>query len=167
VNEFEGVQEYEANSAHDVGRLTSGRPLITIAFLVLALIGAGAAFVWHEYDSSLEALIGFKSETAPAVVSLKTFEEYKQAVDGSLQRDRELLRIQDAQLKRMSDQVLQLVKKLDLLENKVRDAQAAIPPAPKATAKKPTERPRISTGGAPLPPAPASSEVQTPTNPPR
>jgi hypothetical protein len=123
------------------------------------LIGAGAAFLWYEYNSSLS----FKSETAPPVISLKTFEEYQQAV----QRDHELLKIQEAQLKRMSDQVLQLVMKLDLLESNARNAQAAIPVAPKAASKKPAERPRISTGGAPLPPAPGSGEVQAPTNPPQ
>jgi hypothetical protein len=164
VNEFEGEQEYETEPALDLGPLKSSRPPITIAiFISLALIGAGAAFLWYEYDRSFS----FKSETAPPVVSLKTFEEYQQAVDGSLQRDHELLKIQDAQLKRMSDQVLQLVMKLDLLESNARNAQAAIPLAPKAPAKKPAERPRISTGGAPLPPATGSSEVQAPTNPPQ
>jgi hypothetical protein len=161
VNEFEGEQEYETEPALDLGPLKSSRPPISIAiFISLALIGAGAAFLWYEYDSSFS----FKSETAPPVVSLKNFEEYQQATDGSLQRDHELLKIQDAQLKRMSDQVLQLVMKLDLLETNARNAQAAIPLAPK---KKPAERPRISMGGSPLPPAPGSSEVQAPTNPPR
>jgi hypothetical protein len=164
VSEFEGKQEYETEPAPDLGPLKGSRPPITIAiFILLALIGAGAAFFWHEYDSSLS----FKSETAPPVVSLKAFEEYQQAVDGRLQRDHELLKIQDAQLKRMSDQVLQLVAKLDLLESNARNAQAAIPVAPKAASKKPAERPRLSTGGAPLPPAPGSSEVQAPTNPPQ
>jgi hypothetical protein len=163
VNEFEGKQEYETESAPDLGPLKSSRLPITIAIaIVLALIGAGAAFFWYEYDSSLEAR---KSETAPPVVSLKSFEDYKQAINESLQRDHELLKIQDAQLKRMSDQVLQLIMKLDLLESNARNAQAAIPPAPKAAPKKPAERPRISTGGAPLPPESESSEVQAPTNP--
>jgi hypothetical protein len=165
VSENEGEQEYDTEPAPHLGRLKSSRPTIAIAiFILLALIGAGTAFFWYEYDSSFS----FKSETAPPVVSLKTFEAFQQAVDGSLQRDHELLKIQDAQLKRMSDQVLQLVMKLDLLESNARNAQAAIPVpvAPKAAPKKPAERPRISTGGAPLPPAPGSSEVQAPTNPP-
>jgi hypothetical protein len=63
----------------------------------------------------------------------------------------------------MSDQVLQFVMKLDLLESNVRNAQAAIPVAPKAAPKKPAEKPR----GAPLPPAPGSSEVAAPTTPPQ
>ena len=167
VNEFEGEQEYETEPAPNLGPLKTIRPITIAIFIVMALLGAGAAFFWHEYGSALEALTSFKSEAAPPIVSLKTFEEYQQAVDGSLQRDHELLKIQDAQLKRMSDQVLQLVMKLDLLESNARNAQAAIPLAPKAPAKKPAERPRISIVGAPLPPAPGSSEVQAPTNPPR
>jgi hypothetical protein len=164
VSEFEGEQEYETEPAPHLGPLKSSRPQITIAvFILLALIGAGAAFFWYGYDSSPS----FKSETAPPVVSLKTFEEYQQATDGSLPRDHELLKIQDAQLKRMSDQVLQLIMKLDLFESNVRNAQAAIPVAPKAAPKKPAEKPRISTGGAPLPPAVGSSEVRAPTNPPQ
>jgi hypothetical protein len=161
VSEFEGEQEYAREPAPNLGPLKSGRPITIAIFILLALIGSGAAFFWHEYVSS----IIFKSETTPPVVSLKTFEDYQRTVDASLQRDHELLKIQDAQLKRMSDQVLQLVMKLDLLESNARNAQAAITVAPKAVPKKPAEKPRISTGGAPLPPAAGSSEVQTPTNP--
>ena len=163
MSEFESKEEYETEPAPDFGPLKRSRPAITISiFILLVLIGAGAAFFW-EYGSSFS----FKSETAPPVVSLKTFEEYKRALDGSLQRDHELIKIQDAQLKRMSDQVLQLIMKLDLLESNARNAQAAIPVAPKAAPKKQTVNPRISTGGAPLPPATGSSQVQAPTNPPQ
>ena len=162
MSEFESEQEYEREPAPSLRPLKSSRSITIVIFVLLALIGSGAAFFWHEYDS----LLTFKSAASP-VVSLKAFEEYQQAVDASLQRDHESLKIQDAQLKRMSDQVLQLIMKLDLLEGNVRNAQAAIPVAPKAAPKKPTEKPRISTGGAPLPPAPGSSEVQTPTNGPQ
>jgi hypothetical protein len=100
VNEFEGEQEYETESAPDLGPLKNSRPPINIViFIVLALIGAGAAFFWYEYGSVTEALTSFESETAPPVVSLKAFEEYQQAVDESLQRDHELLKVQGAQLK--------------------------------------------------------------------
>jgi hypothetical protein len=99
VNEFEGEEEYETEPARNLGPLKTSRPNNIAISIAMALLGAGAAFFWHEYDSSPI----FKSETAPPVVSLKNFEEYQQATDGSLQRDHELLKIQDAQLKRMSD----------------------------------------------------------------
>ena len=68
MNEFEGEQEYEMETAPDLGPLKNGRPPITIAiFIALGLIGAGAAFFWHEYGSVTEALTSFKSETAPPV----------------------------------------------------------------------------------------------------
>jgi hypothetical protein len=167
VNEFEGEQEYETEPARNLGPLKTSRPITIAIFIAMALLGAGAAFFLHEHGSALEALTSFKSEAAPPVVTLKAFEEYQQAIDGSLRRDHELLRVQDAELKQLSDRVLQLVMKLDLLETNARNAQAAIPLAPKAAAKKPAERQRISIGGAPLPPAPGSSEVEAPTNPPR
>jgi len=164
LTEFEGEQEYEAESAPNL-EPKSSRPITIAIFIVMASIGAGSAFFWHEYGGEPIALTSFKSETAPPVVSQKTFEDYQRTVGESLRRDHELLKVQNAELKQLSDQVLQLVMKLDLLENNVRDAQAAIPPAPKPAVKKRAEKPRISTGGAPLP-APDSSEAQAPTNPP-
>jgi hypothetical protein len=94
VSEFEDEQEYEREPAPNLGPLKSSRP-ITIAIFLLALMGFGAAFLWHEYGGSLI----FKSETTPPVVSLKAFEEYKQTVDASQQRDHELLKVRTRSLR--------------------------------------------------------------------
>ena len=156
--EFEGEREYETEPARDIGALRSSRRTAIVIYIVLALTGSGAAFLWREYGGALDDFAIFKSEAAPQAVSLKVFDEYQQAVAGNLRRYSEMLQAQDAEIKRLSDQVLQLTMKIDSLESRARDAQAAISPAPKAASKKPAAKPRISTGGAPLPPAPEEKQ---------
>jgi hypothetical protein len=165
-NELEGEREYESESVPDLGPLRRRRRRTIAICTVMALIGAGAAFAWYEYGGVPETLASFK---ATPVVSLKTFEQYQQAIAASLRRDQELLQAQDAELKRLSDQFSQLATKLDLLESKARDAQATFVNDPKAAPKKPATKPapRISTGGNPLPPEPGRGEVPSPTTPPR
>ena len=152
-HEFEGEREFETELARDIGALRSSHGTAIVICIVLALTGSGAAILWGEYGGALDDFAIFKSEAAPQAVSLKVFDEYQQAVAGNLRRYSEMLQAQDAEIKRLSDQVLQLTMKMDSLESRARDAQAAISPAPKAASKKPAGKPRISTGGAPLPPA--------------
>ena len=167
--EFEGEREYETEPAPDLGPLKSSRRTTIVFSIVAALIGGSAAFVWHTYDGVIEALPTFKSGAAPSVVSVKAFEEYQRAVAGNLRSNSEMLQAQDVEIKRLSDQVLQLVVKMDLLESNTRDAQAAIPSSPKAAPKKSAAKPapRISTGGAPLPPEQGRSDAPASTTPPR
>lgn len=146
---------YETEPVPDLGPLRSGRSRRTtiLVCIVMAVIGSGVAFLWRGYGA-FEGLPIFKTETAPQAVSSKAFEEYQQATAVNLGRDREMLQALDAEIKRLSDQVLRLTIKMDSLESSARDAQAAIGPAPKAAPKKPAAKPaRIPTGGAPLPPA--------------
>ena len=156
-HEFEGEREFETELARDIGALRSSRGTAIVICIVLALTGSGAAILWGEYGGALDDFAIFKSETAPQAVSLKVFDEYQQAVAGNLRRYSEMLQAQDAEIKRLSDQVLQLTMKIDSLESRARDAQAASP-APKAAPKKPAAKPRISTGGAPPPPAPEEKQ---------
>jgi hypothetical protein len=152
-HEFEGEQEYLTEAAPDIGPLRSGRHMTIVISIVLALIGSGAAFLWHGYEGALERFPIFGSETAPQAVSLKSFDEYQRAVAGDLRRYSEILEIQDIEIKRLADQVLNLTTKMDSLESRTRDAQAAIPPAPKEAAKKQGGKPRMSTSEAPSLPA--------------
>jgi len=167
-DELEGDREHETESAAQLGPLRSGRSTILRICIVMALVGA-SAFLWLQYGDAPKALMGLKSEPGPPVVSLEAFDKYRQEVAGNLQREDELLQAHEAELKRLSEQLMQLVTKLDLLEHKAPDAQAAIPLAPKAVPRKPATKPapRVSTGGAPLPPAPGSSEAQAPPDAPR
>jgi uncharacterized coiled-coil protein SlyX len=152
--EFDSEREYETKPARDIGALGSSRRTAIVIYIVLALIGSSAAFLWGEYGGTLDDFAIFKSEAAPQAVSSKVFDEYQQAVAANLRRYSGMLEAQDAEIRRLSDQVLHLTMKLDSLESSARDAQAAISPAPKAASKKPAAKPRISPGSdAPLPPA--------------
>ncbi|MDO8400633.1 MAG: hypothetical protein Q7T45_22725 [Bradyrhizobium sp.] len=89
----------------------------------------------------------------------------QQQVAGSVQSTERLLAAQQAEIKRLSDQVVVLSGKLDLLQRPLSSAQAALPaaaPAPAAPKPVAAAKPKkpaavqstgsISTGGAPLPP---------------
>src|SRR5271168_4515806 len=149
---FEGERECETEAAPDIGPLRNSHRTTIVIYILLALIGSGAAFLWHGYDGALEGLLIFKSEIAPQAVSLKSFDDYQREVAGDLRRYDEILRDQDAQIKQLTDQVWHLNTWMDSLESHVRDAQAAIPPAPKEASKKPAAKPPTFTGGSPLPP---------------
>src|SRR5207253_7131202 len=139
------------------------------------VIGAGSAVVWHSFGGSLPALpslpsfassSGTEPSTAPAVavadkpVGLKDLEALQQQITGSIQSNDQLLASQQAELKRLADQVAVLTAKVDLLERPAASAQASVPatpppaPAPAAPRKRPAapQQPAgISVGGAPFP----------------
>jgi hypothetical protein len=150
-HEFEGEREYLTEAAPDIGPLPSRRHKTIVVYIVLALIGGGAAVLWHGYEGALEEFPIFGS--APQAVSLKSFDEYQRAVAGDLRRYNEVLEAQDIKIKRLTDQVLHLMTEMDSLESRTRDAQAAIPPAPKEAPKKPGGKPRMSKGDAASPSA--------------
>jgi hypothetical protein len=148
--------------------------LLTVAVIALAAIGAGSAVLWHSFGGSLP-LPSFIStsatETPPPApvavadkpVGLKDLQALQQQITGSIQSNAQLLASQQAELKRLTDQVAVLTAKVDLLERPAASAQASVPsPAPPpAAAAAPRKRPAapkqpaaagISVGGAPLPP---------------
>jgi uncharacterized coiled-coil protein SlyX len=137
----------------------------------LAILGTASAFAWRAYDGGPLTLPSFLSGTGqtavpPAVaaadkaVTLKDLQALQQQVAGPLQSNAQLLAAQQAEIKRLSDQVSALAAKVEALEHPPASAQASLPaPAPPATAaarKKPAapKTPAgISVGGAPLTPA--------------
>jgi uncharacterized coiled-coil protein SlyX len=132
----------------------------------LALFGSASALVWRTLGSGLPALPSFTSNAAPAAdvpdksVGLKDFQAFQQQVTGTMQSTAQLVAAQQAEIKRLSDQVAALAAKLDALQRSAASAQAAAPvppppPAPAAPKKRPAapkQAPGISVGGAPLPP---------------
>lgn len=156
-------------------------PLFHIVIgVMLACFGSGSALVARAYGMGLPTLPSFASGTSvasstsaansPAPVAVKPvalsdLQALQQQVAGSLQSTERLLAAQQAEIKRLSDQVVVLSGKLDLLQRPLSSAQAALPtqtpaPAPKPVAaakpKKPAQAQStgtISTGGAPLPAA--------------
>jgi uncharacterized coiled-coil protein SlyX len=130
----------------------------------LAVLGVISAVLWRAYGDSLPALPslasirGTSAEAADKPVGLKDFQAFQQQVAGSIQSTAQLLAAQQAEIKRLSDQVTALNAKIDTLQRPAASAQASVPPpaapaTPAAPKKKPAPKPAatISTGGAPLP----------------
>jgi uncharacterized coiled-coil protein SlyX len=134
----------------------------------LALFGAASASLWYASGGGLPALPSFASSVAapgaaPAevpdkTVGLKDFQAFQQQIAATLQSTAQLVAAQQADIKRLSDQVAALTAKIDTLQNPATSAQTATaappPPAPAARKRSPAPKqpPGISVGGAPLPP---------------
>jgi uncharacterized coiled-coil protein SlyX len=138
-----------------------------IAAALLAVIGASSAVVWHGFGGGFPAWPSFASGTEPAAgpavvadkpAGLKDLQALQQQIAGSAQSTAQLLAAQQAEIKRLADQVAVLTAKVDLLERPAASAQASVPAAapPPAAARKrpivPKQPAGISVGGAPLPP---------------
>jgi uncharacterized coiled-coil protein SlyX len=147
---------------------------IAVAVALLAATGVASAFAWRAFGGvplTLPSLPSFALLTGqpatPAVVAdkpvgLKDLQALQQQLAGPLQSNAQLLAAQQAELKRLSDQVSALTAKVDALEHPPASAQASLPasapPSPAAPRKKPAAPklpPGISTGGAPLPVTPS------------
>jgi len=91
---------------------------------------------------------------------LKEFEVLQQQIATTTQSTAQSVAAQQAEIKRLSDQVSALAAKIEQLQNPAPSAQAPAAPAPPppatpAARKRPaaaTPAPGISVGGAPLPP---------------
>jgi uncharacterized coiled-coil protein SlyX len=136
----------------------------------LAMVGIASALAWRTYGGGPLTLPSFLSATEqtaapPAVaaadkpVTLKDVQALQQQIAGPLQSNAQLLAAQQAELKRLSDQMSALTAKVEALEHPAASAQASLPAsAPPAPASAPRKKPAapkppgISVGGAPLPP---------------
>lgn len=149
-------------------------PLFHIVIgVMLVCFGSGSALVARAYGMGLPTLPSFSSGTSvassPAPVAVKPvalsdLQALQQQLAGSVQATERLLAAQQAEIKRLSEQVVVLSGKLDLLQRPLSSAQAALPTQAPAAAPKPVAaaKPKkpapvqttgsTSTGGAPLPP---------------
>jgi hypothetical protein len=141
-------------------------PLFHIVVAVmLACFGSGSALLWQAFGMGLPVLPSFTTSVASSAapvadkpVGLSDLRALQQQIAGSVQSTERLLTAQQAEIKRLSDQVVVLSGKLDLMQRPLASAQAALPaPAPKPVAPAPRKKPApaqstgaISTGGAPL-----------------
>lgn len=145
-------------------------PLFHIVVAVmLACFGSGTALASRAFGiavpgfpSSSTSVASTAAPVAEKPIGLRDLQALQQQIAGSVQSTERLLTAQQAQqaeIKRLSDQVAALSGKLELLQRPIASAQAAIPvPRPKAAAARPKKPPpvqttgAISTGGAPLAP---------------
>ena len=139
-----------------------GASFVVVSACVLAIIGSASAFAWRAYGGSTYPAFALGSGSAgtpePKTVGLDEFRSFQQQIAGQLQSNGQLLAEQQIEVKRLSDQMAAVSAKMDAIQSSIASARAAIPttapptsPQPKKPAK-PQPSPRISTGGAPLPP---------------
>lgn len=133
-------------------------PFVIVA-LGLAIIGSASAFAWRAYGGSPYPSFAFGSSAAataePKMVGLDEFQAFQKQIVGQVQSNAQVLAAQQAEVKRLSDQMAVVSGKLDAIQSSIASARATLPtaspPAPNKPAK-PKRSARISTGGAPLPP---------------
>lgn len=132
-----------------------GRSLI-VGAVVLAIIGSGSAFAWRAYGRTPYPTFDFGSSTdsaEPQTVGVDEFRAYQQKIAEQTQANAQAWAAQQADVKRLSEQMAAVSAKVDALQSAISSARAAMPAAAPARPKKPAPKPaaRISTGGAPLP----------------
>jgi uncharacterized coiled-coil protein SlyX len=117
----------------------------------LAMVGSASALLWRASGSSLPALPSFTSGAAPAAapadapdkpVGLKDFQAFQQQIAATMQSTAQLVAAQQAEIKRLSDQVSALAARIDALQPPAASAPAAapVPPPPPAAAAAPSRR---------------------------
>jgi uncharacterized coiled-coil protein SlyX len=129
-----------------------------VGALVLATIGVGSAFGWHAYGGSPYPSFAFGTSAAsePKPIGLDEFHAFQQQSTAQMQSSAQALAAQQAEMKRLSDQVAAVSAKIDAIQSSIASARAAIPAARPIAPKKPSQpKPaaaRVPTGAAPLPP---------------
>jgi uncharacterized coiled-coil protein SlyX len=129
-----------------------------VGALVLAMTGVASAFAWHAYGGSPYPSFALGSAATPETkpIGLDELHAFQQQSAAQMQSTAQALAAQQAEMKRLSDQVAAVSAKIDAIQSSIASARAAIPAAmpiaPKKPAKPKPPPARISTGGAPLPP---------------
>ena len=151
-------------------RIEAPRALVIVG--VLALIAAAAGYLWLNYDRFIEAAtaraVPPEGANVEEMVTLKDFQSFQQQTAESTRSTNQDIAAEQADLRKLSDQVSALTARIDALQSAAESAPAqpatlaepVIPPRPAAIA--PRKKPRIpkpagpiSVGGTPLPLAPA------------
>ena len=121
--------EYEPEEAPRRGR----RWISVMVVLALAATGSASALLWRAYGNDLPTFPSFGS-TPPAdagdkVIMQKDLQAFQQQITAQTQAATQLLGSQQAEMKRLSDQITVLATKLDAVQRSVAAVQVA-PPAP-------------------------------------
>jgi uncharacterized coiled-coil protein SlyX len=122
--------------------------------LIIALLagtGSGSAVLWRTFGGG-PILTSLTSTTTAVAAAEKPsgrgdLDLLRQEITGSVQSTQQLLAAQQAEIKRLAEQVSALSGKLEMLQRPVTSAQAAIPapvPAPKAVVPAPKKKPEIA-----------------------
>jgi uncharacterized coiled-coil protein SlyX len=146
-----------------------GLSIVVVA--ALTATGVAAGFLWRNYGNDLPAFPTFSSVNGPPLQSvdklagLGELQALQQQSAGQLQTVLQILTSQQAEIKKLSEQVTTLAGKVDILQHSVTAAQVVpTPPVVKPAAPPARKKPAIAnpiatnpTGAAPVlitPPAP-------------
>jgi len=127
------------------------RGLLSWILIVALLVGtgSGSALIWRTFGGG-PILTSLTSTTTVLATTERPsgrgdLDALRQEITGSVQSTQQLLAAQQAEIKRLTEQVSALTGKLELLQRPVTSAQAEIPvPAPKAVVPAPKKRPEIA-----------------------
>jgi uncharacterized coiled-coil protein SlyX len=109
---------------------------------LLSLLGVGSAFAWREIKSELSYQPRQSMLPAAAYVPPTEFQAYQQSTATVLQQSSALLQAQQAEVKRLSDQVAKLIDEVGALKSASAEAHAATKPPAKKSAQVPALRER-------------------------
>jgi hypothetical protein len=150
--------------------------IVPVALILFAISASACAYLWVTYGDQLRTTV---FATPPATgsaaatsgdppVSRADFDSFKRETTDSVQSMLNSLEAQKAELKRLSDQAVDLQAKVDALRNAAATASTSAPiqnsnvVPPRSAAIAPRKKPQgpksagsISVGGAPLSPATA------------
>jgi hypothetical protein len=149
--------------------------LFPIAVIVFAACATACAYLWVNHGAQIRTAVFASSQTTDPTtasgepsVRRADFDTFERQTTDSLRSATENLEAQKADLKTLSDQVTDLVAKVDASRNAAATAPASppiaqpvVPPRPARIAQRknpeaPKSAGRVSVGGAPLPIAPPS-----------
>jgi uncharacterized coiled-coil protein SlyX len=176
---------YSVDESYEADEDEPRRGLLSWLLIVTMLIGTGSAsaLIWRTFGGG-PILPSMVSSAAPAAVAVAVAQTpsgqadlaaLRQEITGSVQSTQALLAAQQAEIKRLSEQVSALSSRLELMQRGVASAQAAIPvpqaaPAPKQkseakpAAAKPTQAKPVearSTEPKPVENKPANGPIST------
>jgi uncharacterized coiled-coil protein SlyX len=135
-----------------------------VVVVMLAATGIVSAFLWRAYGNNGPTLPSFgltaPADTGDRVVTLKDLQAFQQPIVAQTQAATQLLAAQQAEIKRLSDQMAALNAKLDALQHSVASVQPpAAAPLPRPVVPPPAhKKPAVpkpaeaSPAGAPPPP---------------
>jgi hypothetical protein len=135
------TDSYDVDERYDADDDEPRRGLLSWILIVamLAGTGSGSALIWRTFGGG-PILPSLASSAHPVAVAEKPSGQgdltaLRQEITGSVQSTQALLAAQQAEIKRLSEQVSALSSKLELMQRPVTSAQAAIPvPTTKAVA---------------------------------
>ena len=118
-------------------------PRALVIFGALALIAAAAGYLWLNYDRFIEAASArAEGANVEQMVTLKDFQSFQQQTAESTRSTKQDIAAEQADLRKLSDQVSALTARIDALQSAAESAPAqpatlaepVIPPRPAAIA---------------------------------